>query len=220
MFEAASTVRPMTNDTNDVAMFVGSGGFALTDGTVTIRSLREDDIGAVTVAASDAHARKMLRHWLALRGDAPTRRATVRAALLGSWAGRLEPFAVLDRRGKVVGLRFVEPDTPRGVWHCGGWIHPASRGRGYGSAALLLACQHVARNRAGTRIATATRNDNTAAQANLARCGFAVSNTAGPALPDGAGLKDWSRELCYLATLGPIPVVGVVRADGVCLRRP
>ena len=196
-------------DHKQVQLLLEPDGFGLTDGAIRLYRLMPEDIPAATVACSDPQAKAMLAHWVNLSAKkAEDRRIALRNALMGPWAYSRESFGVW-RQGRLIGVRFVEP---RGTdWHCGGWIHHAWRGAGIGRTALTLALHHVARNRGGTMIATGTRNDNVAAQANLKACGFSHAGPLHGIAREGCrqpteGMQEWSRDLHDLIELGPIPV--------------
>jgi RimJ/RimL family protein N-acetyltransferase len=168
----------------------------------------DDDVAAVATAVSDRHATAMLAHWVTLPRNAAGRRDAVRRALLGPWAHGIEPFAVLDAERKVIGVRWLEHGPlGRHPVSCGGWIAERQRRRGHGSGALRLACHYAARILHVPSIVTGTRDDNVAAQAGLAACGFTHvgDDPRPPHITTGPEhLQRWALDLEQLAALGPM----------------
>lgn len=162
---------------------------------VRLEPLRPDHIPAVAAAVADPAGLEMLRHWINLAGPAREREEVLAATLTPP---EYLPFTVLagdaDGSGthRVVGVRWLEPDGS-GNWSCGGWVTHSWRRRGVGSLALTLALQWASRHGARS-VTTATRQDNVAAQTNLAACGFVPAGLArNPGHPSGVEtLEVWT----------------------------
>jgi RimJ/RimL family protein N-acetyltransferase len=202
----ASTVPSMTSNAT-IRLVLASNGWAITDGVLTLRPLTVADVPEVTAALSNQQSRLMLAHWIDLEPlTVPERQNKITSKLLGGWSTARDPFAVLDDRGVVIGVRWL---SGRG---CGGWIHTRWRGCGYGSRALRLQLHFAARMRGLDRIITGTRCDNLPAQRNLAACGFIHTGFSerprwqkrtSDRIPDQ--LQRWEIDVATLAALGPIP---------------
>lgn len=142
---------------------------------VVLEPLCREHLTAAAKSCTDAHAKKMLRHafpWIDQSAAAVADELGRR--LLGPWAYRASAFATTVG-GEVVGLRYVERTFS--LKHersatTGGWVHRRMRGQGVGSAALYAAVRYAAAERGFAVMATGTRRDNEAAQANLRSCGF------------------------------------------------
>lgn len=164
------------------------GRWALTEAAVLLEPLTAEHITAVATACADTAARTMLGHAFALGGPAPARRQAIADKFLGRWSAGYDAFAVVHDR-RVVGLRYLE-SLYDGLYTCGGWIHPRWRRRGLGSAALRLAVAYAHEVHGATAVATGTRHDNLAAQANLASAGFRRGELK-PRFVDDHLLQSW-----------------------------
>jgi RimJ/RimL family protein N-acetyltransferase len=171
------------------------GTWVLTDGVVTLEPLREQHIAAVTTAASDPKARRMLAHAIDLSGPVEDRRNEVWEYLLGPWAYTFDPYVIRinNRKNVIAGVRWLDRVRPHPlVFSCGGWIHARFRHQGYGSKALALAVAYAHHVQGAEIVSTATRTDNLAAQANLASVGFIPDTKTG----GGGKYLSGVRELC------------------------
>jgi RimJ/RimL family protein N-acetyltransferase len=147
-----------------------------TDGTVTIRPYRLDDLDADIEAGDDEHIRWIWRPGEQQEWDALTveeQRALVRGRIEARIAGRNGPkwSFVIEADGRYAGA--VECDLANrnmvhGESNIGYWAHPAARGRGYVSRAVRLALQFL-REHTGAREAQIGVHEDNEASLRVAR---------------------------------------------------
>ncbi len=166
----------------------------LSDGVVMLRGLRADDLPAVIEQCNDP---EMVRFTTIPQ---PYGRAEAEGFLAmvatnwrdGSsrcWSIEVVDPAAADRRGAWAGsleYHFVNPVAVEVAWS----LHPAQRGRGYGSRAVLLLLEHIFAETGAQVIHWRAVVGNWASRRVAWRCGFRHDGMVPALLDNGRGQVD------------------------------
>ena len=136
----------------------------LTDGVVTLREWREDDVPAVTRICRDPEIARFTRI------PSPYAERDAREFLARHDAEELG-FAIAGRGGELLGAIGLRDDGElRGEF--GYWVAPEARGQGVASRALRLFAEWALRDAGLARVQLYTHVENPASQRAAERAGF------------------------------------------------
>ena len=141
----------------------------LTDGVVTLRPFREDDVPTIVVACSDPETARFVPV-IPVPYTQADAEAYLRLADELRNAGERLPFAVAaagsDELVGAIDARLGE------VGSIGYWVHPASRGGGVATRALVLLSRWAVTEGGVERLELTTHPDNVASQRVAEKAGF------------------------------------------------
>ena len=148
----------------------------LSDGNVTLRPWREDDIPAITAALEDPE----IPRWLPAIPEPYLEehaRTYVRGVAERVAAGTGAAFAIVGTGGEVLGGIGFRVETP---WRAeiGYWVRRDARGRGIASRALTLLSRWLVRERGFGRVQLHADVENVPSQRVAERAGFVREGVA------------------------------------------
>jgi [ribosomal protein S5]-alanine N-acetyltransferase len=138
----------------------------VSDGAVTLRRWREDDVDAIVAACQDAE----IQHWIPMI-PRPYRSEHALAFVRGEIDGLGDHQYAIESDGGVIGAIGMSVNRNR-TGHIGYWCAPEARGRGVVTRALRLLSRYAFDELALPRLELITDPDNAASQRVAEKAGY------------------------------------------------